>query len=191
MSRSLHTGKCQSFQFPYHTADLILVFVQARDPPLSPLLQHGQPELVPHSRQPGDGSGDGDAVVDVAFEDPHSQVFRHEVRVQPVTGVIEHGVIGGNVVAASVESAQIDVHLGLNGSFIEKFLNTVHIFAHYSVGHHRHFAVDPPHIIFVLVCSLNLLVETLGIEVQHTGVGVVEFFVHNGSNFLACTRFVA
>jgi hypothetical protein len=161
------------------------MLVQSRHPPFPPLLQYWQTELVSHSNQPGDGAGNGYAVVDVTLEDPHSKTFTQEVRVEPVASIIEHGVVGGDIIAAGVEVLEIDVHLGLDSTLVEEFLNAVHILADDVVCHHGDLAVDPPHIIFIRADPLDLLVEALGIEIEHAGVGVVELFIHNCPHLLA------
>jgi len=80
------------------------MLVQSRYPPLSPLLLHGNAKFVSHFCQPGDGTGDGDTVVDVTLKHPNSEVLGEEMRIKPVAGIVEHGVVSGNIVATGIEA---------------------------------------------------------------------------------------
>ena len=125
----LHRGEHQPVQFPDHAAHLVLVLVEAGDPPLPPLVEQLDPELIPEPDQPGHCAGDGDAVVDVALGDPDPEFLLHEDGVEPVAGVLEHDVVVADLVAAGLEFLDVDVEVGLDGPLVEELADAVHVLA--------------------------------------------------------------
>lgn len=89
------------------------MLVDARNPPFSPLLDDWHSELVFHPGDPGHGSRDGDAVVNVSRGDPYPQSSLDEDGVEPVAGVGELRVVGGDIVAAGFELLEGNVELVL------------------------------------------------------------------------------
>jgi len=167
------------------------VFVEAGDPPLSPLIDDGQSELVFHSGQPGDRACDGDAVINVSLCDPDPESALDEDGVEPVAGIGELRIIGGDIVAACVEASEGDVELGLDGDLIEEVRDSVHVLADDVVGHQGRLpAVGKTHELGP-GGDFHFLVEAFGVEVEHAGIGGIEFFIEDLPDIFARCASVA
>lgn len=167
------------------------MFVEAGDPPLSPLINDGQSELVFDSGQPGDGACDGDAVVNVSLCDPDPESAFDEDGVEPVAGIGKLGIIGCDIVAAGVEASEGDVELCLDGDLVEEMRDAVHVLADDVVGHQGGLSsVGKPHK-FSPGGDFYFLVEAFGVEVEHAGIGGIEFFIEDLPYLLAGGAFVA
>ena len=192
MARALHRCEGEPPQLPHHAGHLVLVLVDARNPPLPPLLDYGHSELVFHPGDPGHRPCDGHAVVNVARSDPDPQARLHEDGIEPVAGVGELSIVGGHVVAAGLELLEGHVELILNGDFVEEVADSVHVLADDIISHlRRQPSVRQPHEVLAVFSLRDLLVEALGVEVEHAGVGGVELLVSDLPDGLAAVTLVS
>jgi hypothetical protein len=190
VSRTLDGSEGESSEFPHHAGHLVLVLVQPRNPPLAPLVDHWQSELVLHAGEPGHSAGDGHAVVDIALSDPDPEAGLDEDGVEPVAGICEHGVVGAHRVAAGFELGEGHVEAGLDAGLVEEMGDPVHILADDVVGHQRNLPVRQSHV-FGARSNIHLLVEALRIKVEHASISRIEFLIGNLPDVLAALALIS
>ena len=82
--------------------------------------------------------------------------------------------------------------MGLDGDFIEEVADSVHIFADDIISHSWHQpSMRQPNEVLAFRNLRNLLVKTLGIEVEHAGIGGVELLIRNLPYLLAAIALVS
>eukprot|EP00178_Gracilaria_changii_P010960 TRINITY_DN31649_c0_g1_i1.p1 TRINITY_DN31649_c0_g1~~TRINITY_DN31649_c0_g1_i1.p1 ORF type:complete len:135 (-),score=5.71 TRINITY_DN31649_c0_g1_i1:819-1223(-) len=134
------------------------MFVKPRNPPFSPLFNHLKPKFISHSGQPSDSTSDRYTIINISFKDPDSEILGlNEMFIEPIAGIVKHGIVGGNIITASIKMTQIDMHLSLNGTLVEELLYSIHILTDDIIFHHGYFTMNPSHIIFI-VGILHLLI---------------------------------
>ena len=166
------------------------MFVQTRNPPLSPLLQHLYSVVVSQSCEPGHGASDGYAVVDISLCYPYSQFLFHENWVEPIACVVEHDIVLSYFITAGFEFFGSYVKSSLNGCSIEEVVDSVHVLTDDSWLHDRNFSVGKSDVFFS-IGVIYFLIEAFGVEIEHAGVGGIEFGIHNFSDFLASIGVIA
>lgn len=157
--------------------------MQSRNPPFSPLLFNRNTKLISQFCQPSHSTSDRDTIINIAWGNPQTKTFLHQDRIKPVTCSLVHNVVIGYIVAARLESSVRHVESSLNAHLIEKVINTIHIFADYTISHLGSLAVRKSNIVFILIRLWNLLIETLGIEIQHAGISRIELLISCSSDF--------
>lgn len=59
----------------------------------------------------------------------------HKDGIEPVAGVIKHDIVVCDLIAARRKFSEIDMEAILDGGFIEKLIDAIHIFANDSICH--------------------------------------------------------
>lgn len=156
------------------------MLVDARHPPFSPLLDDGHSKLILHSGDPVHCAGNGHTVIDISRSHPDPKTCLDELRIQPVAGVGELSVVGCNIITACFEFSEGHMELRLDRGLVEKVTDTIHIFADDTICHSWCESSMRKPVERLLFLGLgNLLEEALGIEIEHAGVGRVEFLISN------------
>lgn len=182
MPSSLHRSKSKPLQFPNHTSNLILMLMNARNPPLSPLVQDRHSELVSQPSQPGHSASNWNTIINITLSNPNPKSSLHQDRIQPVTSISIHGVVSSNVITAGLESLEGNVHRALDADLVEEMADTKHILADDVIGHEGSPSSVGKSDEFSPFGNIYFLIEALGIEIEHAGVGSIELLISNFSN---------